>query len=616
MIETKLTEENILQKMETDRAMAQSTHDSMMSTVDAWRFEVYGKYAAPADSNNPSAQNMKSHTVMKDLMRIVESSIPALSEPFVSNSDIVGIQAKNAETVQKAAVLEQLINYQFRSGMDAITFIEDIARDLQVEGTVFIKSGWHEDSPTAELVMLNELIIDPAARSLNDAKFVVQRTKVSISDVIANPGWYGEHDVSELFALTGTASSTNSEYDDNWKEGLGRDDSFNYADEARQLIDVMEYYGSLDLDGSGVLTPIIGIWAGEMLLNFQASPYPEEWNGIPFSSGVYTRDSHNIYGRGISDLVGDYQKIRTGFMRAIVDNANRANHAQVAVKKGFLDVANKRKMINGEDFETLGDPTTGMTFGQFNEVPSSVFNLIEMFKVEEEELSGISRNNAGFDGRSINNTTATAANIVQSNAERRLLQITRHMGSLLEDVFSKWIDLNKMMLRQGMVKVKPQIAQQMGGRGMNAGNGLMAMDVNGGMLQGNFDVAIQVGTAGQKTAQNENIMLMMQQMIPLQQQMGPKVQFELLAKLADNLDMPGLSRDLLDQANPDEQQVQAQQQKQQQQQQMNQKVQMVQIQSELQAQEASTQKDYASAQKMQSEAVQNNIETEVIAMGG
>ncbi len=536
----------LLYQMATDLSGAQSAYNDIVEEVEAWEAEIKGVYIKPSQAMGlgPQASRDESGLMMRDLKRIVEGSIPSISEPFLSGSDIVGVTPRDAKSVERADKLEELLNKQFNKGTNRVRLIEGLARDIQEQGTVFIKSGWGDNMPVVEQVNFKEIIIDPSARSLQAAKFVIQRRKLSISDILANPGWFGKHTLDSLSQLSGVVDT---EYDSDANEGFGQDTNYNYSDRAREMVEIFEYYGVLDIEGNGVLTPVLGIWNEDLLLRFTESPYPDSWNGNPFDSAVYTSRSFNVYGDGIAPLVGDYQKVRTGFMREIMNNANKANQTQIASRKGSIDVANKRKMMNGEDYEYLG-AEPGIIKGEFNQVPPSVFQILEQFKIEEEELSGISRQNAGVDGIAGSAHTATAVSIAQSNADKRLQQIVRHMQDMFESMFTKWIDLNVMMLRNGVVKNKvamnrPELYTQLG---MNQPD---MVPVNGMELNGKYDLIIQVGTAEQKRIQNQNILMMMQQVQMQANVISPSVSLALLAQLAGNMDMAGLSSQLSATAN-------------------------------------------------------------------
>jgi len=606
----KYTDEELLYKLELDLTGARANNSEVVAQVDDWGFEIYGKYST-GETGGLSTRE-KSTIIMKDLLRVVEGSIPSLSDPFLSDSDIVGVQSRNAQGVEKARIIQQLLNKQFSKSKNVVSLIEDISRVIQEEGTVFVQSGWGNDSATVERVSIRSLLIDPSAEKMEDAKYVIKRVKVSIGDILANPDWYGKHTFEDLQKLMPT---NDSDYDD--AAEIGRDTSFNFDDKAREMVELFEYYGVMDIDGNGKLVPVLAIWSGasNKILKFGDSPYPESWNGNPFDSAQYISRTGSIYGSGIADLIGDYQKVRSGFMREVLNNANKANSSQTAVKKGTLDIANKRKFLRGEDYEYLGEP--GIISAQFNPVPESIFAMMESMKVEQEELSGISRQNAGIDPRSLNNKTATAVNTAQSNAEKRLLQIVRHISAMFEGVFRKWIDLNQEYLQEGIADV-PATNQ------MNPMNGMenfqqarmaQSMDpqtisVNGMMIDGNFDVELQVGTTGMKTSQNENILLMLTQMSPYSQQIGMSSSMNLLAKLSDNLDMPQLAQTLRQKSN-----MMKEQESQPQEMAPEQQLAIATAEADIAKTQSEIQKNNATAMKDQSAAVQNHVETELATYG-
>ena len=585
-----MTEQNkrLFNSMESDASGAKSTYSQMVAIIDNWKGEIYGKYAT--GNANVTQSPQKVSLMMRDLQRVIEGSIPSICQPFLGDSDIVGVQGKDAESAEKAKFVQQLLNKQFSRTGSKQVFIEQIARTIQVEGTVFVKVGWGEDMPAVEQINFMEIMVDPSARQLKDAKFVIQRRKLSKSDILANPEWFGEQTME---SLTNLSSASESEYEP--EDRLVSDDSFNFDDAARELVEIFEYYGEMDVNNDGTLQPVLGIFSNNMLLNFVESPYPPSWRGNPFDSCVYTSRPFELYGDGIAPLIGDYQKIRTGFMREVMNNAQKANSTQVATRKGSIDVANKRKFLNGEHFEYLG-AEPGILPATFNEIPQSIFQLVEGFKTEQEELSGISRMNAGADQRELANKTATASNLQQDNAEKRLTQIAGHISTMLESVFSKWIDLNQMMLQESSVMAKGQ-----------------RLPVNGKMFEGRYDLEVTAITAGQKTKQNENSLMMLNLLTPLTQTgaVGMDTIFGIMAKLADNTDQPQLAQKLRDDAQAIEDQAkQAQGQPS-----PAEELAMRKEEAEVAKTESETLENESSARKNDADAISTNVETEMESMG-
>ena len=586
----KKSKKQILEDLKRDFDGANSTHSSVMSRVEQSR-DIY----KAKNSRDPKAVSdvpndaYKSSMKMKDVKRAVETSLPDITAPFLTTNDIVDFQPKEAGASAKAEALTKLINKQFNKGIDKIEFIETLAHNIQVDGTVVVKVGWGDDMPTLENIMLSELLLDPSARRMKDLRFAIQRRKVMISEIKNNTNWYGKHSDE---VLRGLSPITTNEFDDENEYGYGRDDSFNFDDKVRDMVEVFEYYGVYDLEGNGTLVPILAIWVEETLLSLEPSPYPDHWNGIPFEAAVYKRRPFNIYGESLPELLDDYQKIRDGFMRGIMENANASTNAQTFMKKGGMDVVNKRKFINGaRHIETNGAPSDIMEQGTFNEIPASIFGVMAQMKTEQEELAGVGSFNAGLDPRALNSgTSATAVNLTQDNSQKRVLQITRHIAEMLERAFSKWADLNMALLQNGTIK-----------------DGDDFIPLNGQMLDGQYDVTITAGTAGVKQIKLQSLNTMMQQVIPMAGELDPSLVPMMLAQMADLLEMPVLSEKLSQITDKVEEQMKQPEQPD--------PMQEMAVQMEMQGKQAQISKDQAKAQLDAAKAAETQVDTELATYG-
>ena len=512
---------NILNAVQADLDGAIGTHNEVMAQMEANYAMYAGEQADLLERQDAtSAKWLSSGFKLKDVKRMVEGSLPDLVDPFVSTDKIVGIDTSNGD-VEFAEMVEDEINKQFTKSQDKLEFMETIAKDVQVDGTCFTKVGWGDDQAVVENIAAAELILDPSARRMKDLRFAIQRRKVMFDEIVNNSLWFGEHSADDLRVLEAT---TETEYDRQREQQYGRDDAFNFEDRARQLIEVFEYYGLMDI-GNG-LEPVLVIWSDNMLLRATGSPYQPEWNGIPFESAVYSRNSHTIYGQGLPEMMADYVNLRDKLMRGIINNMDRSTNGQKFVKKGGMDTLSFKKMLDGSPVVwTNKDPREVIMDGTYNEIPSSVFGLMEGMKTEQEELSGIGRLNNGLDPRALNSgTSATAANIVNTNAQKRLLQITRHMSEMLERVMYKYVELN-MMMRGGDTDMK-------------------------------FDATIVVGTSGRNSEKLNNIRMMQGQLAGLGDVVPPKVHLALVKDMSELLDMPELSKalsesiEMIEQPNP------------------------------------------------------------------
>lgn len=572
------TEADALSMMQGNLASARDTHTEIM--YDVYRAqELYDGGFSQDSTAKEKGLNRHTKYAQKDVARVVESSLPDLCSPFVQEDSIVSVEATRAEDVPKAEAVELLINKQWSKSVRKLELVETIARDLQIHGTCFTKCGYGTQ-PLVETVPINEIFVDPSARTLTDAAFVIQRRKVSVNAIESNTGWFGEHS-KELYANLAEAGMT--EDDTDYNQAYGRDDNFNFEDRQRQLIEVFEYYGMYDLEDNGVLVPVIGIWSDNTLLRFGPSPYPDSFMGNPFESCVYTRKPYSIYGSGVPEMLETSQSLRQFISSAMVENVENNTVGQTFVEKNFLDPLNKKKLLDGDRLvETNGSPD-GIVKGQFVDMPQSVFLMNESLKAEQEELTGISRLNTGMDPRSLNsNVSAAAVNTSNSNAGKRLLQTTRHISEMMERVFIKWIALNQMYLQESMIKTSD--------------GEYVPMDSS--MIQGDFDISINVGTAGDKETKMRDLQMMLS--LVSTGGVSPMVVQSIIAEMADLVGMPVLSQEL---RQPPEQDP------------MKDTIEGMSMQLDMQEKQAKIDKDNAQSQKYRADAMKTYVDTENASYG-
>jgi len=575
----------LIERLLSDLSAARDNHDAMMAKINGWRSDIYIKEPNESIGAAPTGKR-KSKMKMKDIAKVVESSTPSIVEPFISNSEL--IDAKPKGYGGNSEIVKSLLNTQWSEEVDTIDLMNDIARVVQVDGSVVLKVGWMENSPTIELVPFEEVFFDPSARTINDIKYAIQARRVQIIDILNNPSWYGEYEAEELVKLV--TATPDDRYTLN--DYSGSDSNFNFEDGLRQFVDVYEFYGQQEVDGE--VKNIVAVFSGSELLNTFDSPYPDSWNGIPFEIGQYVKRPFSIYGDSVAEMLRDYQSIRTGFMREILNNAENANSSQKWNQKGALDVVNKRKMLIGADFETNVNPQEAIVQGEFNQINPSVFQIMEQMKVEQEELSGIGRLNSGLDPRALNSgTSATAARLVQTNAERRLLMIVRSVSQLLKRTFEKMLDLNMLMLEPTTVNVF--------GRDV-----LIDRDVIAGM----YNIELNVNTEGSKQAQNDNILLMVQQLQANYQfvpNAGEMIN-DLLAKLSANIGLNGVAQKmkLMQIQGSDQNEMMQQQQAQ---------MQQIQMDIEMQKAQSEVAKNHSQAALNEAKAVQAHVEAQTEAYG-
>ena len=82
----------------------------------------------------------------KLIRKQAEWRYPSLSEPFLSNSRLFQISPVTWEDSAAAEQNELVLNWQFRTKLNAVTFVDQLVRTFVDEGTVVVRVGWERQT--------------------------------------------------------------------------------------------------------------------------------------------------------------------------------------------------------------------------------------------------------------------------------------------------------------------------------------------------------------------------------------------------------------------------------------------------------------------------------------
>lgn len=141
-----------LLELKQDMQDAKPIRDAQATKINDWldNLNVTGKAKVTTPKGN-------SQIVPKLIRKQAEWRYAALSEPFLSTDDVFNVTPITWED-KKAAVQNQLVlNNQFNTQIDKVTFIDEYVRTAVDEGTVIVRVGWEfseeeyeTDEPTVE----------------------------------------------------------------------------------------------------------------------------------------------------------------------------------------------------------------------------------------------------------------------------------------------------------------------------------------------------------------------------------------------------------------------------------------------------------------------------------
>ncbi len=126
-----------LQNLKQDYLDAKSTHDTQVNKIEGWldNLNVTGKALVKTPDGN-------SKIVPKLIRKQAEWRYSALTEPFLSTTDLFNVAPVTWEDKDAAKQNELMLNYQFNVHIDKTHFIDEFVRAAVDEGTVIVRTGW------------------------------------------------------------------------------------------------------------------------------------------------------------------------------------------------------------------------------------------------------------------------------------------------------------------------------------------------------------------------------------------------------------------------------------------------------------------------------------------
>lgn len=135
-----------LQTLKGDFDASKPAHDAQMIKINKWSdlLKVEGKAKPPVIKGRSSVQP-------KLVRRQAEWRYSALSEPFLSSRDLFKVSPITFEDTEAAKQNQLVLNWQFRTKINKIKFIDDYVRTAVDEGTCIVRVGWNRVVKTIKI---------------------------------------------------------------------------------------------------------------------------------------------------------------------------------------------------------------------------------------------------------------------------------------------------------------------------------------------------------------------------------------------------------------------------------------------------------------------------------
>ena len=289
--------------------------------------------------------------------------------------------------------------------------------------------------PETSHVSLWDFYPDPEASSMDDAEYVVQRHKMSRTQLRAlrqRPYFMKD--------AIGEAISKGADYVQKYWE-MAMQDEETQPDSERW--EVLEFWGFVDvehLEENGVSIPSeyrdmdelnCNIWVcnGEVI-RFVLNPFKP--TRIPYYAVPYEHNPYSFFGIGIAENMDDTQTLMNGFMRMAIDNAALSGNLIIEVDETNLVPGQDMSVYPGKVFRRQGGAPGQAIFGtKFPNVAQENMQLFDKARVLADESTGFPSFAHGQTGVSGVGRTASGISMLMSAANGSIRTVVKNVDDYL-----------------------------------------------------------------------------------------------------------------------------------------------------------------------------------------
>ena len=382
----------------------------------------------------------------------LKSKVEAVSDKIIEGEGTTASTVTFHPAMIAAKKMEKKIHDQLQES-GASTHLRSMAFEMALMGTGVMKGpfaldkeypNWNADGeyepliktvPECSHVSVWDFYPDPEAKSMNDAEYVVERHKMSrtqLRSLKQRP--YFMNDAIEEAVRQG------ADYvQKHWEMTMEDDDT----QPTSERWEVLEFWGFVDvelLEEHGVKIPSelkdldevnCNVWTcnGEVL-RFVLNPFKP--TRIPYYATPYEHNPYSFFGVGIAENMDDTQTLMNGFMRMAIDDAALSGNLIIEVDETNLVPGQDLSVYPGKIFRRQGGAPGQAIFGtKFPNVAGENMQLFDKARVLADESTGFPSFAHGQTGVSGVGRTASGISMLMSAANGSIRTVVKNVDDYL-----------------------------------------------------------------------------------------------------------------------------------------------------------------------------------------
>ena len=437
--------------------VAESVHINIDPNADAAGDSIKGitQNKAPSPFLLDGETELKPGETLADLSKRLgplKNKLESVSEKIIEGDGTGPTTVSFHPAMIAAKKMEKKIHDQLNES-GATIHLRSMAFEMALLGTGVMKGpfavdkeypNWNEEGeydpiiktvPETSHVSAWNFYPDPEATSMDDAEYVVERHKMSRTQLrsLKTRPYFMKDAIQE-------AIRKGADYvQKHWEMAMVDDETL--ADSERW--EVLEFWGFVDvehLEENGVNIPSeykdldelnCNIWIcnGEVL-RFVLNPFKP--TRIPYYATPFEHNPYSFFGVGIAENMDDTQTLMNGFMRMAIDNAALSGNLIIEIDETNLVPGQDMSVYPGKTFRRQGGAPGQAIFGtKFPNVAQENIQLFDKARVLADESTGFPSFAHGQTGVSGVGRTASGISMLMGAANGSIRTVVKNVDDYL-----------------------------------------------------------------------------------------------------------------------------------------------------------------------------------------
>jgi len=382
----------------------------------------------------------------------MEQKLEPVSEKIIEGDGTTATTVTFHPAMVAAKKMEKKIHDQLQES-GATTHLRSMAFEMALLGTGVMKGAfavdkeypnWNEDGeydpivrtvPECDHVSIWDFYPDPEAKDMEEAEYVVQRHKMSRTQLrkLKTRPYFMDDGIQK-------AIDKGPDYSQKYWEMTMEDDDTQPTSERWEVLEFWGYVDTKLLEEHGVDIPSelsdldevnCNVWIsnGEVL-RFVLNPFKP--TRIPYYAVPYEHNPYSFFGVGIAENMDDTQTLMNGFMRMAIDNAAMSGNLIIEVDETNLVPGQDLSVYPGKIFRRQGGAPGQAIFGtKFPNVSNENMQLFDKARVLADESTGFPSFAHGQTGVQGVGRTASGISMLMSAANGSIRTVVKNVDDYL-----------------------------------------------------------------------------------------------------------------------------------------------------------------------------------------